>query len=202
MVPTWVYYDVNKTVKISCDNSQYGLDVCLQDEKPVSRTVSEDEQKNAQIENELLAIVHVCERFHQFIYGRTVEIESDHKQLESIFRKPLHQSALRLQRMLLKLQRYDLKVNYKKGTQLYIADTLSRAWVNQSDPETQFEDLSVHMTILISEEKKDQLKAATWSDPKLALLCKAISEGRPKQKRQVDLMIKHYWYFAGNSLRL
>ncbi|CAB4002906.1 Transposon Ty3-G Gag-Pol poly [Paramuricea clavata] len=198
--PTLVYYDVNKPVKISCDSSQYGLGaVCLQDEKPVayaSRTLNDTEKRYAQIEKELLAIVYACERFHQYVYGRTVQIESDHKPLESIFQKPLYQSPLRLQRMLLKLQRYDLKVTYKKGTQLHIADTLSRACLNNTDQETEFEDLTVHATIPFSAEKSEQLKAATLADPTLTALRKIILEGWPKEKRAVDPSIKHYWDFS------
>ena len=70
-----------------------------------------------------------------------MQIESDHKPLESIFQKPLYQSPLRLQRMLLKLQKYDLKMTCKKGTQLYVADTLSRAYLTNTDQEIEDEDL-------------------------------------------------------------
>ena len=168
--PTLVYYDVSKPVKISCDSSQYGLGaVCLQNEKPVayaSRSLSDAEKRYAQIE-ELLAIVYACERFHQYIYGRTVQIKSDHKPLESIFQKPLYQSPLRLQRMLLKLQRYDLNVTYKKDTQLHIADTLSHACLNNKEQETELEDLIVHVTIPFSAEKAEQFKGATLADPTL-----------------------------------
>ena len=124
-----------------------------------------------------------CERFHQYVYGRTVEKESDHK-------------PLRLQRMILKLQKYDVRITYKKGTQLYIADTLSRACRNRTDPETHFEDLAVHITVPMSEDKKEQLKAATRVDPKLRQLCKMILEGWPEHKRQVDPSIKHFWDFS------
>ena len=85
----------------------------------------------AQIEKELLAIVYGCEKFHQYLYGRDIKVESDHKPLESIFKKPLHQAPMRLQRMLLRLQRYTLKVTYKPGKELYIADTLSRAFLKE-----------------------------------------------------------------------
>ena len=58
--PTLAYYDVKKPVKISCDSSQHGLGaVCLQENKPVayaSRSLSDTEQRYAQIEKELLAI--------------------------------------------------------------------------------------------------------------------------------------------------
>jgi hypothetical protein len=57
--------------------------------------------------------------------------------------------------MLLKLQRYDLKVTYKKGTQLHIADTLSRACLYNTDQEIESEDLTVHTTILFSAEKSE-----------------------------------------------
>ena len=53
-------------------------------------------------------------------------VESDHKPLEAILVKPLVSAPKRLQKMILRLRRYDLDVQYKKGRELYIADTLSR----------------------------------------------------------------------------
>ena len=38
----------------------------------------------AQIKKELLPIVFVSERFDQYLYARTVNVESDHKPLEAI----------------------------------------------------------------------------------------------------------------------
>ena len=53
-------------------------------------------------------------------------VESDHKPLEAILVKPLVSAPKRLQKIILRLQRYDLDMRYKKGRELYIADTLSR----------------------------------------------------------------------------
>ena len=65
-----------------------------------------------------------------YLYGRErVNVESDHKPLESIFQKPLDSAPVRLQRMLLRLQRYKLVVKYKRGDQLFLADTLSREFL-------------------------------------------------------------------------
>jgi hypothetical protein len=56
-----------------------------------------------------------------------VIVGSDHKPLESIYKKPLIAAPKRLQRMLLRLQKYDLEIQFKSGKQMYLADTLSRA---------------------------------------------------------------------------
>ena len=55
-----------------------------------------------------------------------MHVESDHKPLQSILSKPLHQAPLRLQKMMLTLQRYDFKVKYLPGSELSVADALSR----------------------------------------------------------------------------
>ena len=82
----------------------------------------------AQIEKEMLAILFAVERFEQCVYGQPVKMETDHKPLESIFRKSLLSTPKRLQRMLLRLQKFDLQVSNKKGAKMYLADTLSRAY--------------------------------------------------------------------------
>ena len=105
--------------------------VLMQNNKPVtyaSRTLTQTEREYAQIEKECLSIVFRCERFRHYLYGRdTVLVETDHKPLEIIFRKLLLTAPKRLQRMLLRLQSFNIYVTYKKGTQMYVADTLSRA---------------------------------------------------------------------------
>ena len=56
-------------------------------------------------------------------------MDSDHRPLERIFEKELNDISLRMQRMRLKLQKYDLKVKYRKGTEILLADALSRAYI-------------------------------------------------------------------------
>lgn len=67
-----------------------------------------------------------CTKFHQYIYGHHVTVETEHKPLVSLFKKPLYNVPARLQRIMLRLQPYDLNVIYKPGKYLYVADTLSR----------------------------------------------------------------------------
>ncbi|CAK1553186.1 unnamed protein product [Leptosia nina] len=117
---------------MSVDASRDALGaVLLQHGRPVeyaSRTLTDAQRRYAQIEKELLAIVFACEKFHQYVYGKQkIIVESDHKPLESIFKKPLMSVPARLQPMMLRIQGYDLIVKYVPGRYMYIPDTLSRA---------------------------------------------------------------------------
>ena len=130
---------MNLPVTIHCDSSETGLGVALlQDGQPVvfaSRTLTPTERGYAQIEKERLAIVFACERFNQYLFGReSVGVQSDHKPLETIFAKPLTATPKRLQGMLLRLQKFNLKVGYVKGSEMFLADTLSRAPLPSTAP--------------------------------------------------------------------
>ena len=132
--PVLQYYDATKETVLSVDSSSKGLGaVILQQEKPIayaSRALTKAETNYAQIEKEMLAIAFGCERFHDYLFGHeTIKVETDHKPLESIFKKPIHRAPPRLQRMLLRVQPYNLTVSYKKGSQLFIADALSRHYL-------------------------------------------------------------------------
>jgi len=132
--PMLKYYDMNSEVTIQCDASEKGLGATLlQNGQPVafaSRTLSQVEQRYAQIEKECLTIVFACSKFSQYITRREkITVESDHKPLQSIFKKSLLAAPSRLQRMLLRLQWYNLDVQYKPGFQMYVADHLSRAYL-------------------------------------------------------------------------
>ena len=63
----------------------------------LSRAMTEAETRYAQIKKELLGIVFACKRFHQFVYGATVQAETDHKPLIAIFKKSLNDCPLRVQ---------------------------------------------------------------------------------------------------------
>ena len=79
----------------------------------------------------MASIVFACTKFHDYIYGKTVTVETDHKPLESIFKKPISKAPARLQNILLKLQKYSLHIVFKKGSKMYLADTLSRAYLKK-----------------------------------------------------------------------
>ena len=103
--PVLAYFDNSKETVLSVDASSTGLGaVIMQEGKPVafsSKTLTPLEKMYANIERELLAIVWGAQKFHPYAYERRVIVETDHKPLESTFRKPLNEAPPRLQRMLL-----------------------------------------------------------------------------------------------------
>ena len=210
--PVLRYYDMAKSVTIQADASQTDLGAALmQDGQPISygsRAMSDTEQNYAQIEKELLAIVFACEKFNDYIYGRkVVHIETDHKPLESIFKKEIRMAPKRLQRMRLRLQKYSLEVKYKKGSEMYVADTLSRAYntetkrdidsaVNKVDDseERMFSD-----NMMLPEQKLIELQHATRNDAVLQELEKAIKTGWPAVSTRNEVL-KPYLQFKDELL--
>ena len=124
------YLDNFKSVTIQVDASQRGLGAALiQDKGPVecrSKLLTETETRYSNIEREMLAVVHGLEKFHYYAYGRHVVVESDHKPLKAIFKKPLSNSPPRIARMLLRIQKCDVEITYVPGKNIPLADALSR----------------------------------------------------------------------------
>ena len=90
--------------------------------------MSDTERRYAQIEGECLAMVFSLVKFHQYCFGRKTIIHSDHKPLEEILKKPLYKAPKRLQGMIPGILHYDIiEVKYKKGTEMYLSDMLSRS---------------------------------------------------------------------------
>ena len=94
-----------------------------------SRSLTESEKRYAQIEKEMLSIVFNVTKFHCYVFAKETVIYTDHKPLELLFRKPLLSAPMRIQKMMLKLQWYSLKVNYRKGIEMKISGALSRAYL-------------------------------------------------------------------------
>ena len=207
--PVLKYYSADEPVTLQCDASQTGLGATLlQQGHPVafaSRTLSTTERAYAQIEKECLAIVFGCQRFHQYLARKDlIKVESDHKPLQSIFRKSILAAPCRLQRMLLRLQRYNLEVNYKPGKQMYLADHLSRAQCTDTEDDRldefqvfalEVEQLNPFNSIKVSPEKLAQLQMSTSQDTGLQTLKDMVLTGWRNQRSQVPIIIQDYWNY-------
>ena len=185
--PVLQYYDVNKPVTIQCDASGKGLGaVLMQDNKPVcyaSRTLTDIERRFAPIETEMLAVIFVCCKFHQYIYSRSVVVETDH----AISTKPLSQVPLRLQKMILTVCGYDVEVRYIPGCKQVLADTLSRAAVQSDDTGTCEEFHKINIVLSVSGEQYEEFQKETKRDPELQPLLSMVKIGWPDSRLQVPV---------------
>ena len=208
--PVLKFFDPKDSVEIQCDASDRGLGCCImQNGQPIayaSRSMTNTEAHYVQIEKEMLSIVFAVERFEQCVYGRPVKVETDHKSLESIFKKSLISAPKRLQRMLLRHQKFDLEVTYKKGTEMVLADTLSRAYkvpqpgepaaeATRGETEKDVESINMTQYIPMSEETQTRMQRATEEDEDLRDLKTVICHGWPLRKEDVPVKVRDYFSF-------
>lgn len=213
--PVLRYYDVTKAVTIQSDSSQHGLGcVLLQEGQPVafaSRALTPTEQNYAQIEKECLSIVFACQRFHQYLYGRSnVTAETDHKPLVAIFSKPLLNAPKRLQSMLLSLQGYNLTVVYKPGPEMYVSDTLSRATVPDTHTNSslgghtvcsleteqrEVEHINQSDYLNVTDKRLIQIRQHTDKDEQLRAVKSVTLRGWPDLREDAELEVREYWAY-------
>ena len=205
------YFNSQKPVLIRTDASCHSVGaVLLQDGRPVdfcSAALRPAEKNYAVIEKELLAILIACERFeHYIIYHQSVHIETDHQPLMSIFKKPLYDAPKRLQRMLLRLQKFRLNVSYISGKQNTVADWLSRdAPVSKRHDQdsnvqefvfrTRAETIDAEKLSPVRNKTLNRIKEVAESDLEFQSLKELIANGWPKSKEQCNPTLQPFWKF-------
>ncbi|UYV81591.1 K02A2.6-like [Cordylochernes scorpioides] len=121
----------------------------------------------------------------------------------------IHQVPKRLQRMFLRLQRYNLEVKYKPGKRIYISDCLSRKYLMKTGDrnELNFEvylndDKSIYQEIEnikliefvnISTETAEEIRQQNCKDQTMQVLVNLIRKGWPKSKYKVPREAMEYW---------
>ena len=138
----------------------------------------------------MLAIVFITQKFREYILGKTIVVQTDHKPLETILRKPIAVTPLRLQEMMLKVSDYDLKVGYLLGKKQVLADTLRRASLKELQADEDEIQVNMLERISISEPKYTELQQKTAND--FHELYAMIQIGWPETKRQVPYNIREY----------
>ena len=212
------FYDVNKPVLIQCDASAEGLGATLlQEGRPVasvSRSLTKAEKNYVALELECLAIVFACSKFDQYIYGKKVRVETDHRPLEVITKKSILAAPRRLQWMLLALQRHDLEVVYRPGEQQVIADVLSRlpmkspageiesptlqgilAIHTYSEDDSELEVIEERDFVRVKDQRLIEVQRAAFTDPEQIALSQVIKQGWPAHWKEAPEAVRKYWNF-------
>ena len=91
-----------------------------------SKSMSIAKIRCSNIEGEAQGILHRLEKFHHYHFVREVSILKDHKPLVAIFKKDIAMLSQRIQWILLRVYQYRVRIIYKSGPDLSIADLLSR----------------------------------------------------------------------------
>ena len=202
--PVLAYFNPKSEHIIQTDASLKGLGaVLLQDGRPViyvSRTLTPAEEHYSNIERELLGVVFAMERLHNYVYGEPIRVQTDHKPLETIWKKSISTASPRLQRLLLRLARYEITLEFIKGKDNSIADALSRVDPLSPEPRDtkQMDVIPVHHitnAIPATDSRLDRTRVATTTDPALNQLRHYIFHGWPLEKHQLPEPVKHYWNY-------
>ena len=200
--PVLRYFSNDKEVTLQVDSSETGLGAALlQEGQPVayaSRALTDPETRYAQIEKELLAAAYGLEKFHVYTYGRKVKIQSDHKPLEVIQKKPLHRTPKRLQRILLQMAAYDYDIYYVPGVKMYLADTLSRAYLPYERLSTstahEIETINMIEDVDLPADSIASIRQQTQADEHMQQLKQIILQGWPEDKAEVPPQLMNYFH--------
>ena len=167
--------------------------------------MKETERQYAQDEKEALATTWACEKFADFIIGKHIEIETDHKPLVSLLgAKDLDRLPPRILRFRLCLDRFSYDIRHVPGKELYTADTLSRAPVfclTSQNAMTQQElaELCMKSTISYlpaSDQRLEVYKKAQVNDATCTQILAYCRDGWPNRS-QLDSTLKPYWDAQG-----
>ncbi|PFX12858.1 Retrovirus-related Pol polyprotein, partial [Stylophora pistillata] len=202
--PVLKFFNPNEPVEGEGDASEKGIGFALMQEgQPVtyaSRSLTKAEQNYSQIEKELLAQVFGMEHNHQYVYGRKVTLWTDHKPLEIIAKKPLAAAPKRLQRLMMRLTQYDVEIKYRRGPEMYLADTLSRAYLPQEHhpgkADQEVERIHSVNFLSISEPQIQEIREETAKDPVLQTLKATILNGWPSQRKELPPELHEYFKSA------
>ncbi|CAG2219480.1 unnamed protein product [Mytilus edulis] len=98
---------------------------------------------------------------------------------------------------------FEYVVVFKPGIEMYMADTLSRAYINKElsgqdirpETEKEVETVNAIQFLPITAERCKTLQSATAEDEELQILSKVIKKGWPIIKDAVDIKIQKYFPF-------
>ena len=209
--PTLAIYKPEKPTVVSSDASSYGLGGVLMQQhsdgswRPIaycSRTLTPAEKRYAQIKKECLAAVWSCERFDRYLVELPSSwIKTDHKPLVLLINtRPLTDTPIRCQCMLMRLARFNANAVYTSVKNLHVADTLSRQPLRTTtDSATTLQnDIAAHVNFILSswpgsDAFLERIKDETAKDERLSIALNYTANGWPEYKEDCQLGARHLY---------
>ena len=90
-----------------------------------SKSLSNTEQQDCNIEWEALDIFHGLKKFHHYCFAKEVYVKADHKPLRAMVIKDVATKSKSLQYIMLYIHQYSMCILYKPSSEVYIVDWLS-----------------------------------------------------------------------------
>ena len=145
-------------------------------------------------------MVEGLEKFHYFTFGRKVMILTDHKPLIAISKKALVNAPPRLQHLLLRMNNYNVELNWIPGKEMVFSNHLSRNIrldeEKPIEPTCQGLDLKIQDVYLnASDEKCLSLASETDKDEILVTLKSQIIKGWPGQREECPRNLLEFWNY-------
>jgi hypothetical protein len=182
------YFDVNAKTQVITDASPVGLGAVLvqkqgEDYKIIcyaSRSLSDIERRYSQMDKEALGLVWVCERFHEFLFGKTIELFTDHKPLEFIFSAKSRPCA-QVERWILRMQSYNYVVRHIPGAK-NIADSLS-CLLSETGKTSETSEMEEYLRRIVDISvpiamSNDEIERASKKDEEIDEIRKGLKTGR------------------------
>ncbi|KAL9950226.1 hypothetical protein ACROYT_G042698 [Oculina patagonica] len=141
----------------------------------------------------------LLEKLNHYVFGKKVVIETDHKPHESIWKKSISSASPRLQRLLLKMAKYNVEIRYSQGKSNVIADALSR--ISHIEPSVEDNEVRVveldkiSRTLPASPAKLDEIRECTDQDVVLSHLKDVVHHGWPEYPNECPQDLKEFWNF-------
>lgn len=181
------------------------------DGKWKSRALTPTERRYLQIEKEALATIWTwAERLSDFLNGKRFLVETEHKPLVPILNsKNLEEMSPQIQRLRMRLLRFDFTVSHVSGKSLITADIPSRGPSTDQDEQqgqcleekidlyiqTVFTSLAVSNTQLErirekQEEDRDNAVMAGQTGPQCQILLNPTGRSKRRSRSSMDCFLK------------
>jgi hypothetical protein len=126
--PVLTLPDFSKGFVVECDASGSGIRAILMQERcPIAYFSQALQGRNLQLstyEKEMLALVTAVQKWRPYLFGNHFIIRIDHQSLQYLWKQSITTTVQR--KWLVKLLGYDFSIEYKKGVENTVANTLSR----------------------------------------------------------------------------